>query len=169
MYKYTAYPSQEEYDIVAQSLIKKHPCLREPGSAKGWYCWKFSLKFKMGNYRNKLRLAGCSELQVNRRSSGPKQKLKKAKKAEVNFLPDFPEGRTQDVLEEERLAIMREMAKKKADMKKVNEMMVSTFSLRRKEIVEQEPTVAEVKTKWPALFTEQQVRVSSQGCRLNTF
>ena len=111
----------------------------------------------MGNYRNKLRAAGCSELQVNRRSSGPKQKTKKAKKAEVNFLPDFPEGRTQNVLEEERLAIIEEMKKKKADMKKVNEFMVSTFSLRRKQIVE-EPPVAEVKTKWPALFTEQQVR-----------
>ncbi|CAL8342264.1 unnamed protein product [Arctogadus glacialis] len=158
MYSYTTYPSREEYDIVAQSLIKKHPCLREPVSAKGWYCWKFSLKFKMGNYRNKLRAAGCSELQVNRRSSGPKQKTKKAKKAEVNFLPDFPEGRTQNVLEEERLAIMEEMKKKKADMKKVNEIMVSTFSLRRKQIVE-EPPVAEVKTKWPALFTEQQIKV----------
>ena len=52
---------------------------------------------------------------------------------------------------------MEELKKKKAVMKKVNEMMVSTFSLRRKQIVE-EPPVAEVKTKWPALFTEQQVR-----------
>ncbi|XP_041824840.1 sterile alpha motif domain-containing protein 3-like [Melanotaenia boesemani] len=157
MYAYTAYPSREEYDIVAQSLIRKHPCLREPGSAKGWYCWKFSLKFKMGNYRNKLRVAGCSQLQVNRSSSGPKQKLKKAKKAEVSFLPDFPEGRTQNVMEEERLAIIEAMKKKKADMKKVNEMMVGTFSLRRKYIVEQQPPVAEVKTKWPALFTEIQI------------
>lgn len=161
MYSYTAYPSREEYDIVAQSLVKKHPCLREPGSAKGWYCWKFSLKFKMGNYRNKLRVAGCSEVEVNRRLSGPKQKTKKAKKAEVNFLPDFPNGRTQNVLEEERLAIMEEMRKKKADVKKVNEMMASTFSLRRKQIVE-EPPVTEVKTKWPALFTEQQVRQHSK-------
>ncbi|XP_035286162.1 uncharacterized protein LOC118234014 [Anguilla anguilla] len=155
MYAYTAYPSREEYDIVA-SLIKKHPCLREPGSAKGWHCWKFSQKLKMGNYRNKLCVAGCSELQVNRCSSGPKQKLKKAKKAEVNFLPDFPEGRTKNVLEEDRLAIIGEMKKKKAGMKKVNKMMVSIFSLQQKQIVEQEPPVAEVKTQWPALFTEQQ-------------
>lgn len=157
MYEYTAYPSREEYDSVAQSLIKKHPCLREPGSSKGWYCWKFSLKFKMGNYRNKLRMAGCSELQVNSRSSGPRQKLKRAKKAEVNFLPDFPDGRTEDLLEEERLQIIGEMKKKRADMKKIEEMMVSTFSLRRKQIVEEEPPVAEVKMKWPALFTEQQI------------
>lgn len=166
IYTYTAYPSREEYDIVAQSLIKKHPCLREPGSSKGWYCWKFSLKFKMGNYRNKLRMAGCSELQVNSRSSGPKQKLKKAKKAEVNFLPDFPEGRTEDILEEERLQIIAEMKKKRADMKKIEDMMVSTFSLRRKLIVEEEPPVLEVKIKWPALFTEQQVSVFNQGYRL---
>lgn len=159
MYTYTAYPSREEYDIVAQSLIQKHPCLREPGSSKVWYCWKFSLKFKMGNYRNKLRMAGCSELQVNRRSSGPKQKLKRAKKSDVNFLTDFPEGRTKDVLEEQRLQIIAEMKKKKADMKKIEEMMASTFSLRRKQIVEEEPPVSEVKIKWPALFTEQQVSV----------
>ncbi|CAL8313900.1 unnamed protein product [Gadus morhua 'NCC'] len=127
----------------------------------------------MGNYRNKLRVAGCSELQVNRRSSGPKQKTKKARKAEVNFLPDFPEGRTQNVLEEERLATMEEMKKKKADMKKVNEIMVSTFSLRRKQIVE-EPPVVEVKTKWPALFTEQQIeaeftRITSADLRGSFF
>uniref|UniRef100_A0A3B3SV43 PB1 domain-containing protein n=1 Tax=Paramormyrops kingsleyae TaxID=1676925 RepID=A0A3B3SV43_9TELE len=152
IYSYTAYPSREEYDIVAQSLIKKHPCL--------------CLKFKMGNYRNKLRMAGCSELQVNSRSSGPKQKLKKAKKAEVNFLPDFPKGRTEDVLEEERLQIIGEMKKKRSDMKEIEEMMVSTFSLRRKHIVEEEPSVAEVKIKWPALFTEQQVSVFNQGYRL---
>lgn len=163
IYTYTAYPSREEYDIVAQSLVKKHPCLREPGSSKGWYCWKFSLKFKMGNYRNKLRIAGCSELQVNSRSSGPKQKLKRAKKSEVNFLPDFPEGRTKDVLEQERLQIIAEMKKKKADVKKIEEMMASTFSLRRKQIVEEEPPVSEVKIKWPALFTEQQVSVFSQS------
>ena len=157
------YPTQEEFDIVAQSLIKKHPCLREPGSAKGWYCWRFSLRCKMGNYRNKLRADGCSEFQVNRHSSGQKRKLKKAKKAEFNFLPDFPEGRTQNVLGEERLAIIGEMKKKKADMKKVNEMMVSTFALLRKQIVEQEPPVAEVKTMWPALFKEHQVRAQIRG------
>lgn len=159
MYSYDAYPSREQYDVVAQSLIKRHPCLREPGSAKGWYCWKFSLKFKMGNYRTKLRMAGCPELQVNSRPSGPKRKLKKAKKNEVNFLPALPEGTTQNALEEERLQILEEMKKKTADVKKVEQMMANTFSLRRKEIVEEEPPVSEVKKKWPALFTEQQVNV----------
>ncbi|XP_063048113.1 uncharacterized protein LOC134441655 [Engraulis encrasicolus] len=112
----------------------------------------------MGNYRTKLRMAGCPELQVNSRPSGPKRKLKKAKKNEVNFLPALPEGTTQNALEEERLEILEEMKKKTADVKKVEQMMANTFSLRRKEIVEEEPPVSEVKKKWPALFTEQQIK-----------
>ncbi|KAL6470554.1 hypothetical protein MHYP_G00216730 [Metynnis hypsauchen] len=111
----------------------------------------------LGNCLNKLRVSGCSELKVNCRNSGPKQKLKKAKKAEVSFLPDIPEGKTQNVLEGERAAIVAEMKKKKVDWKKVTDMMASTFSLRRKEIVEQQPLVAEVKAKWPALFTDKQI------------
>lgn len=71
-----------------------------------------------------------SELQINCRSIGPKQKLKKANVSEVIFLSDFPEGRNQNVMEEEKLAIIGEMKRKKADMKKVSEMMASTFSLR---------------------------------------
>lgn len=54
IYVHSPYPTREKYDLVAQALINKHPCLREPGSACGWYCWKFSLRFKMGNFRQKL-------------------------------------------------------------------------------------------------------------------
>lgn len=161
IYTYTAYPSREEYDIVAQSLINKHPCLGEPVSSKAWYCWKFILKFKMGNYRNKLCMVGCSELQVNSCSSAPKQKLKRAKKAEVNFLPDFPEGRTEDPGRREIADYCRDKEESRYE-----EMMVSTFSLWRKQIVEEEPPVSEVKIKWPALFAEQQVSVFNQGYRL---
>lgn len=39
-------------------LINKHPCLKEQGSPDGCSSWKHSLKFKMGNYRTKLRKAG---------------------------------------------------------------------------------------------------------------
>ncbi len=106
MYAFTPYPQHDDFDNVAQSLIEKHPCLKEPGSEKGWYCWKYSLKFKMGNYRSMLRDAGCAELHVNRHSAssdlGSKQKLKKAKKAETNFLSDVPQDKIPAVLEEEK-------------------------------------------------------------------
>ncbi|KAG2461829.1 DNM3A methyltransferase, partial [Polypterus senegalus] len=56
IYMHNPYPTREEYDRVAQSLINKNPSLREPGSGNGWYGWKFSLKFKMSNFRQKLRI-----------------------------------------------------------------------------------------------------------------
>ncbi|XP_034534575.1 uncharacterized protein LOC117809017 isoform X2 [Notolabrus celidotus] len=159
IYVHNPYPKSEEYDQVAQALINKHPCLREPGSVHGWFCWKFSLKFKMGNFRQKLRVAGCSELKVNSRTSGPAgpKKLKRDKKSEVNFLPDFPEGMIQSNLDMDRSAMAVEMKKRKVDWKQIGDMMNDTFPLRRKEIVEDEPLVAEVKERWPALFSEQQI------------
>ena len=50
-----------------------------------------------------------------------------------------------------------EMKKRKVDWKQIDEMMKNTFPLRRKEKVEDEPPVAEVKDRWPALFSERQV------------
>lgn len=78
----TAYPSKDHYESVAKALVSKHPCLMEPGSGKGWYCWVFSLRFKMGNYRQKMRAAGCPEVLVNKRKSGEgnSKPIKKSKK-----------------------------------------------------------------------------------------
>nr|XP_054592692.1 uncharacterized protein LOC107373799 isoform X1 [Nothobranchius furzeri]XP_054592693.1 uncharacterized protein LOC107373799 isoform X1 [Nothobranchius furzeri]XP_054592694.1 uncharacterized protein LOC107373799 isoform X1 [Nothobranchius furzeri]XP_054592695.1 uncharacterized protein LOC107373799 isoform X1 [Nothobranchius furzeri]XP_054592696.1 uncharacterized protein LOC107373799 isoform X1 [Nothobranchius furzeri]XP_054592697.1 uncharacterized protein LOC107373799 isoform X1 [Nothobranch len=90
----------------------------------------------------------------------------RAKKSEVNFLPSFPEGKGEPDLERERSAIIVEMTKRKADWKQVGEMMNITFPLRRKEIVENEPLVAEVKERWPALFKEQQIE--AEFARLTT-
>lgn len=159
IFAYNPYPRTEEIDHVAQALIRKHPCLKEPGSSHGWYCWKFSLKFKMGNFRQKLRVAGCSELRVNARSSGgtSSKKLKRAKKSEVAFLPDFAVGTTQSDYDMERSVMASQVKKRKFDWKQIDEMMNNTFPLRRKEIVEDEPPVAEIKDRWPALFYERQV------------
>ncbi|XP_072571901.1 uncharacterized protein [Paramormyrops kingsleyae] len=118
-----------------------------------------NLKFKMGNFRQRLRVAGCPELKVNTRTSSQtgSKKLKRAKKSEVNFLPGFPEGKTQHDLDIERSVLVSEMKKRKVDWRQIDEMMFNTFSLRRKEIVEDEPLVAQVKERWPALFSERQV------------
>lgn len=124
IYTHIPYPPREEYDHVAQALIKKHPCLKEPGS-----------------------VAGSSELRVNARASGRSKRLKRARKSEVNFLPDFPEGKAQGDFDTERLAMVSEMKKRKVDWKQIGEMMSDTFALRRKEIVEDEPLVAQVKDR----------------------
>lgn len=52
---FKAYPSDKEIAMAAEYLVAKHPCLKEAGSETGWNGWKNSIKFKMGNCRNKMR------------------------------------------------------------------------------------------------------------------
>lgn len=65
LYGFKAYPSDKEIAMAAEALEAKHPCLKESGSETGWNGWKNSIKFKMGNYRNRMRQAGCQEVIVN--------------------------------------------------------------------------------------------------------
>uniref|UniRef100_A0A8C4SA13 Uncharacterized protein n=1 Tax=Erpetoichthys calabaricus TaxID=27687 RepID=A0A8C4SA13_ERPCA len=159
MSKITAYPSKDQYDSVAKALVERHPCLKEPGSGKGWHCWVYSLKFKMGNYRQSLSAAGCPEVVVNKRKRADyKGKcVKKSKKGEIHYLPDPPEGQSAEDTEEKRKLIVTEMQKKEPDLQVVDELMISTFSQRRKGIVGGEPLISEIFNRWPALFTERQV------------
>ncbi len=65
IYTYTAYPSSAQISDVAEALIKKYPCLKEPGSFLGYYGWQQSLKYKMANYRTKLRGYSVPEVMRN--------------------------------------------------------------------------------------------------------
>ncbi|KAK7944733.1 hypothetical protein WMY93_000461 [Mugilogobius chulae] len=99
MFMYTAYPRDYQRMIVCQELIKKHPYLKEAGTTSGIEGWSNSLRFKVNNYRTKLRNRGNQELLVNsvkHKPEGQKSpaQVKKARKSEVNFLPPFPLGET---------------------------------------------------------------------------
>ncbi|KAL7845988.1 hypothetical protein AOLI_G00241800 [Acnodon oligacanthus] len=61
VYLYTAYPSSAQISDVAEALVEKYPCLRDPGSFSGYYDWEKSIKYKMANYRTKLRGFGVPE------------------------------------------------------------------------------------------------------------
>ncbi|XP_053287857.1 uncharacterized protein LOC128448968 isoform X3 [Pleuronectes platessa] len=160
--KFKAYPSNLEIEDVAEALIKAHPCLREQGSFNGFYGWKISLKYKMANYRTKLRNLGCQELSINSLKHKPTDRcqpaynVKKPRKAEVNFCPSYPAGETQDSLEGERLALLSEV-KKRHNEKVVKEKMAKTFAYRRQEVVRDKPMLAEFKIRWPGLFTVAEV------------
>ncbi|MED6259073.1 hypothetical protein ATANTOWER_016623 [Ataeniobius toweri] len=58
IFTYTAYPSQAQREQVAEALVMKHPCLRDPVSFNGLYSWHNSLKYKLGNYRAKVKHLG---------------------------------------------------------------------------------------------------------------
>lgn len=164
IFTFKAYPESNEIDSIASALIVKHPCLTEPGSGKGYEGWKMSIKYKIGNYRSKLRAAGCKEVNINRKrekeldEDETRQSIKRSKRGEVNYMPDHPEGQNDDTLEDERLFLVEEMKKKKGASAICSEKMHLTFSLRRREIVAMAPIVSEVLKRWPALFSTQEIR-----------
>jgi hypothetical protein len=54
MFSYTAYPNNAQRSAVAQALIEKHPCLKEPYSFYGCNGWQKSLKCKCGKYQKTI-------------------------------------------------------------------------------------------------------------------
>ncbi|KAL6486211.1 hypothetical protein MHYP_G00056030 [Metynnis hypsauchen] len=162
VYSYKAYPKDCELEKVACALVDKHPCLKAPGSNGGWEGWKLSLKFKMANYRQKLRYAGCPEITVNFRQGSSRSSLKRPRKSELNFLPDHPVGFNEEDLEKERALMEEEVKKKDMSLSVLKSKMEVTFSLRRKEIVADQPLVSTVKQRWPGLFIEEQVYAEFQ-------
>ncbi|XP_028970228.2 sterile alpha motif domain-containing protein 3 [Esox lucius] len=182
MYEFKAYPTKEEFEDVAKALVQSHPCLKEQGSSSGWEGWKNSLKFKMGNYRNKMRLLGRLEVTVNGGKRGrhttdgnpPNKDIKKPKKGEINFLPENPEGMDDQNLEGVRQVLVNEMKKTKPNGSLVKKHMDMTFALRRKEVVNEKPDISKMVLRWPSLFTESQVyyefnRVVGKNLRENFF
>nr|XP_015206550.1 PREDICTED: uncharacterized protein LOC102682436 [Lepisosteus oculatus] len=115
IYQYCAYPTSTQISAGAEALIQKHPCLREPGSYSGHCGWQTWLKYKMANYRTKLRSLGCPELAVN--SVKNRESLQ--------------------TLENERIALLSEV-RKKDNWNIVNETMAKNFSYRRQETIKHE-------------------------------
>lgn len=165
IFNYTAYPTGLQILAVIEALIKKHPCLQEPGtSPSGTYGWQQRLKYKMANYRSKMRRREIPypEIDINslkRKAPGekaPAKNCKRPKKAEVNYLPPHPSGETMETLEGERQNLLNEV-KKKNNTKVIEEKMMKTFSYRRFEVVSGSPAAEDFKERWPALFCESEV------------
>ncbi|XP_041804801.1 uncharacterized protein LOC121614792 [Chelmon rostratus] len=162
---FTAYPTGVQILAVAKALVEKYPCLKEPGSFNGLYGWQQRIKYKMGNYRAKLRSCQLAfpELEVNtlkRRCAneeGSSKGIKRPKKAEVNYLPPLPLGETEETVEKERLDLLKEI-KKKNNGKIINEKMEKSFAVRRIEVVNHCPTVQDLMERWPSLFSETQIK-----------
>ncbi|XP_042586781.1 uncharacterized protein LOC109096253 [Cyprinus carpio] len=178
MYRFKAYPDDDNFSSVAKALISKYPCLTEPGP-HGWYGWKNSLKFKMANYRTKLRKAGCEDVAINggkrsKEGESSSKNLKRPKRGEANYLPNLPEGHDETRLENARMVLVEEMKKKQPNGTLISQMMDQSFPLRRQEIVKKEPAVQTMVERVPALFTERQVfaefnRIDSKNLEGNFF
>ncbi|XP_072565352.1 uncharacterized protein [Paramormyrops kingsleyae] len=157
IFQYCAYPSSNQVCAVAQALIEKYPCLREPGSLSGYDGWLSRLKNKMATYRKKLKQLGCPELAVNSSQNKRPAAIKKPRKAELNYLPPLPSDENKQTLERLRIELLSDI-KVRDNRKAVSEKMARTFSSRRQEIVEDSPPVHDLLQRWPALFDVTQVK-----------
>lgn len=117
----------------------------------------------MGNYRTKLCRAGIKDVAVNsgKRSrispegSASRSNIKRARRGEINFLPNYPYGETKNTLESHRLEVVEQFKKTliERDMILVNQHMQHTFALRCEEIVNSAlPPIAEIREMACALF-----------------
>ncbi|KAG5277559.1 hypothetical protein AALO_G00118990 [Alosa alosa] len=156
--QFKVYLTDAECMEVAKALVSAHPCLKEPGSVNGCDGWKKSLKDKLGNYRNKLRRLGCPEVSVNALTNKPGDRrspaygVKKPKKAEVNYFPAYPQGESKESQELKRVLLLSEVEKRNNE-DQVSLLMDQTFAHRHQEVVRDAPMIAELKARWPALFT----------------
>lgn len=168
MYKHKAYPSRPQIGLAAAALVKKHPCLKDKSErSKGYECWQNSLSFKMGNYRHKLSQAGIKDVAINagkRSRTNPegapsRSSIKRPRRGEVNFLPNYPHGENKDTLESKRLEMVEQFKRSSIErnMVLIHQQMQHTFALRREEIVKTAAPIDELKLRWPALFCEAQV------------
>nr|XP_055069982.1 uncharacterized protein LOC129450955 isoform X2 [Misgurnus anguillicaudatus] len=73
------------------------------------------------------------------------------------IFPEHPCNHTDASLEEQRLLLIDETKKARSNMVVIREKMGLTFSLRRKEVVEDQPIVVDVQQRWPALFLQEQI------------
>lgn len=168
IYAFTAYPEKEQFEAVAKALVQTHPCPKESGSSSGWDGWKNSLKVKMGNCRTKMHQLGRVDVTVNSGKRGrhttngdpPNKNIKKARKGEINFLPEYPEGMDDHNLEGACQVLISEMMKRKPNGSLIKKEMDVTFALWRKEVVIDKPAISQIIHRWPALFTESQVCVT---------
>lgn len=120
----------------------------------------------MGNYRTKIRRAGC-QVTVNAEKEAVKTlrmnhhtNIKRSKCAKVNFLPNFPQGENPASLEHLRQAVVEEVKKMERNLPLISKMMQSTFAIRRQIIVVLLmvcPPVKEIMDLWPALHIQSEV------------
>lgn len=110
IYKYNPYPEDAHFCIVAEALIQKHPCLKEPGCSNDAMVGNKSTKG--GNYRTELKLQQCPERSLKSKATAddfPSKKVKRPKQAEANFYPSLPIGESTESLEKERLELLTQI------------------------------------------------------------
>lgn len=109
----------------------------------------YSLKYKMGNYRSKLRKLGFPEVTCNSLKNKhpddrePAKNVKNARKGEVVFLPPYPGGGSKEQQELNRHQLITELKKK--DSKAIKDLMCRTFAHKRQDVISLQLSIRDIK------------------------
>ncbi|XP_072513078.1 uncharacterized protein [Salminus brasiliensis] len=95
----------------------------------------------------------------NPESESPHCNIKRPRRAEVNYLPNFPRGEDASSLERLRVQVVEEVSKMDKNLQMIERLMQTTYALRRKQIIADNPSqsVKDLLENWPALRIESQV------------
>lgn len=164
LYNRNVCPSESDFEEAAEALIKQFPCIADRGTPKGWGGWKIGLKFRLGKYRSTAERGRCTEVAEKscKDVTDREPSLKRPCMVAVSSA-QFPQGGSEQDLEELRVRMALEMKKVHKDLAAINRCMGKTFALRRHEIVNSSPTIMTVESRWPALFLQAQVIVLLAG------
>ncbi|XP_063051202.1 uncharacterized protein LOC134445957 [Engraulis encrasicolus] len=106
----------------------------------------------------------------------PHSQIKRPRRGEINYIPNYPAGESKDSLEAQRNELHSEFQKAPAerDGPLIFLLMQRTFALRREEIINSPRPIAELRERWPALFCEAQLykevhRITNQNLPFNFF
>lgn len=117
------------------------------------------LKFSLYDWQIKLIFDSVFlRLYIGKRTnlSGPNTNIKKARKGEINYAPEIPEGETMETLIQHKEQLFKEWKKRDKNKDLITHLMNKTYPLRRKEIISSISLKA-VHKNWPMLFTSEQV------------
>lgn len=83
--------------------------------------------------------------------------IKKARKGEVNYSPEFPDGETLETLRAHKQLLLDESCKREPNKAVLTQKMAITFALRRWEIITRPTTLEVFMSEWPVLFSPEMV------------
>jgi len=75
----------------------------------------------------------------------------------ANYLPQRPPGSTDDTVNDMITLMVDENRRMKPDLRRIDKLMNQTFPDRRKAIVTDEISTADLKERFPCLFSQEQV------------
>lgn len=160
------YPTSSEIASVAMALVEKYPLLKDK-VGKGHESWANSIAYKVNAYRGDMRKMGKKEVLMNgkRKSKlNPEglpsaKKIKKPRRGEVNYLPQYPALEDHTSLGIHQKWLEGELEKGRPNEAEVSRRMAITFAMRREEILA-EPPLATFVQRWPAIRMTSQVRTN---------